>query len=326
MEEGGRRRRRPFINSPLSSMILGAAVFAAAAAVLSWRAGGLRVTHAAPRAEGAGAESSLLPPAEVMGDWKPAGPPAVYVPKDLFELINGGADLVIEYGFRKLHHAEYRKASDPKIHLNIDLYDMGSAEGAFGLFSYERGDRPSNEAVGDEGVSFSASLAFRRGRFYVKIETTDLTGAAIRAARPIALHLASAIPGPPGKIEALERFPADGRVAGTGRLILHGPMGFESLGKTWLADYSLGGRKGVLFFSPVESAARAGEVLEHLRKEMGGRWTVEARPGSLSARAREGSEKLAVRAAGPCLLGFRGELGDSDVNRVLDSLQANILR
>ncbi len=46
----------------------------------------------------------------------------------------------------------------------------------------------------------------------------------------------------------------------------------------------------------------------------------------LSARLKEGPEKVAVRAAGPCIAGFRGEWDDPDATRILDALQANFGR
>ncbi len=320
-------KKRSFLSSTAFSAICGGALFAVAALVLSHRAEGRRVTHAASSNPVAGkADASLLPSGEAMADWAPREAPVVYVRKNLFELINGGADQYLDYGFQKLLHAEYARKDDPRRFLTIDLYDMGTPEGAFGIYGYERGDRPSNEAVGEEGIVLTTSLAFRRGRYYVKIETNDLSGATARAARPIALRTASLIPGPPGRIEAIEAFPADHLVAGSHRLILQNPLGLQSLPRAYLADYALQGRKATLFLAPLESADRARLAVEGLRKELEDRWTVESRPGGLSARAREGRERIVARQAGAHVAGIRGELDDSEATKILDSLQANIGR
>jgi hypothetical protein len=323
-------KKRSFVHSVPFALGGGTFLFTAAALLLSWRAEGLRVTRPAGAGTAGAAATSpgtaYLPAGDALAGWTPSAPPSVYTPKDLFELINGGADMYVEYGFRTLVHAEYRKTSDPKTTLAIDLYDMASPSNAFGIYTYERGDRPSNEAVGDEGILSSASLAFRRAGFYVKIETNDLSGATARAAKPLALRIADLIPGPPGKVAALDRFPDEGRVPGSARLVPRAPAGLESVGRAFLADYVRAGRKGTLFFSGPESAERGRADLEGLRKELETRWTVEARPGALSARGKESNEALVVREAGPHLIGIRGDLDVAEACKILDALQNNLGR
>jgi len=210
--------------------------------------------------------------------------------------------------------------------MNLDLYDMGTAEGAFGIYSYERGDRPSNEEVGDEGVSLSSSLAFRRGRHYVKFETNDLSGTTIRSLRPAALRLASLLPGPPGRLEILELLPREGLVAGSARLLLHGPLGFESLGKTWLADYRRGDRRGTLFLCPHESGEAARAKMALLAEEMQGRWAVKSAATSLSGRRLEDGETIRVRIRGPFLAGITGTLQETEADGILEALPAESRR
>ncbi len=319
--------RRSFHRSTAFSAICGAALFAAAAALLSIRAAGLRRTFDATSGGGAAhPEASFLPDGRHAGDWIPAGPRSTYTPKDLFELINGGADLVVEYGFQKLIRAEYRKVSDPKTSLAVEIYDMGTPEGAFGIYGFERGDRPSNETLGDEGIVSTASIAFRRGRYYVKMETSNLSGQAVRAARPLAERIASLIPGPPGRIEDVERLPREGLVPGTARLILHGPMGFASLPRTFLADYESLGRKYTLFFCTFESPERAKAGLEDLRKEAEARWTIEYAADILRGRARDGNHLLLARRHGRRLAGVNGDIDEPEALKKMDDLLAELGR
>ncbi len=160
----------------------------------------------------------------------------------------------------------------------------------------------------------------------MKIETNDLSGATAKAARPVAAAIAAAIPGPSGRIEALEHFPEEGLVAGSPRLILQGATGFPALGRAYLADYALQGRKGTFFFSVHESAERAAEALEKLRADLGDAWTAEPGAGPVVARAREGRERLAVRAAGRHVAGIRGELDETEMTRILDCFQDKLGR
>lgn len=310
-------RKTTFFDSLTFSALLGTALFAGTAALLIRRADRCRVPPALP-SESPDDLRGALPSGEAFADWAPAGSPATFTPADLFQLIDGGADLVIEYGFRRLLHAEYQKRSDPGIRLSIDLYDMGTPEGAFGIYGYERGERPSNETLGDEGIVLSSSLTFRKGRYYVKFETSDLTGTTIRSLRPAALQTASRLPGPAGRLEALDCFPPEGLVHGSARLLLHGALGIDTLGKTYLADYDLQGRKAVLFFCPLESEEAARRKLELLAGEMKDRWAVETGAASLSARHKESGERMYLRTRGPFVTGLRGDLDEAGAAAILE--------
>ena len=73
----------------------------------------------------------LLPDGKCPGI-KLIGDTELYVGDDLFNLINGGAELYHEYGFVEVLAAE---ATSGKIPIRFEIYDMGSPESAWGIFS-----------------------------------------------------------------------------------------------------------------------------------------------------------------------------------------------
>ena len=103
-------------------------------------------------------------PSEVSG-WKKAEPPETYDKSNLFDYIDGGAELYISYNFRKLLAVRYKGAGEEEI--VIDIFDMGNSFNAFGLFSHgrEREDR-----LAGQGSEYSAGLlTFWKDRYYVSI-------------------------------------------------------------------------------------------------------------------------------------------------------------
>lgn len=116
-------------------------------------------------AGGDGGISRLFPEDEVK-PWSPQPPAMVYEKDRLFDFINGGAEIYYEYGFARAATMEYARGGDS---LTVDVFEMGDASAAFGIFSYERSPGQDVVAVGDGGVGGGEQVAFRQGGYYVKV-------------------------------------------------------------------------------------------------------------------------------------------------------------
>jgi hypothetical protein len=149
-----------------------------------------------------------LIPREVRG-WKALGRGATYDRKTLFDYIDGGAELYLSYRFRKLLAQRFQKAGQPDI--IVDLFDLGSSEEAFGVFTAER-EEP--EAGIGQGSEYAAGLLrFWKDRFFVSVwaerETPRARGAVLALGAAIAKGIKSS-GNPPGLVRLL---PAQGLAA-----------------------------------------------------------------------------------------------------------------
>ncbi len=126
----------------------------------------LLVLLAAFRLTGQSIES-LLPSQEELQGWKISEDPVVYVEDRLFELINGGADIYLEYGFARVISVHYLDPSQNNIQLEI--YEMSDDAAAYGIFSI------TQQAAGwtkDFGTISSVSedyISFWKSRYYINI-------------------------------------------------------------------------------------------------------------------------------------------------------------
>ena len=114
--------------------------------------------------------------------WVADGEALAFSGDNLYEHINGGADIYYEYGFASLVVQRY--AWDDKV-VSIDMYTMTDADAAFGIYSYNRHPTLSPVAVGGDGTIHQGGLFFRQDRYYVDIR--QLGGAPILADEFIAL-------------------------------------------------------------------------------------------------------------------------------------------
>jgi hypothetical protein len=103
-------------------------------------------------------------PAEVSG-WKWDGKENHYNRKTIFDYINGAGELYIAYNFTGVKVRRYEKGGQAPI--TAEVYDMGSSEDAFGVFSFERQDE---EAGIGQGSEFGGGLLrFWKGKFFVSV-------------------------------------------------------------------------------------------------------------------------------------------------------------
>ena len=76
----------------------------------------------------------ILP--DTIAGWKKADPPNLYTPGNLSTYIDGGAELYISYNFKNALSMKYMDSADNEI--DVDIFDMGSAPDAFGVFAHSR--------------------------------------------------------------------------------------------------------------------------------------------------------------------------------------------
>ena len=109
---------------------------------------------------------------EVSG-WDLARPIDTYDKKSIFDYINGAAELYFVYDFRGVAAAEYQ---DGKTSIIIDVYDMATPDGAFGIYSLNRYPEANYVDMGNEGILTGAALDFWKGRYFCKVYSFDPSG------------------------------------------------------------------------------------------------------------------------------------------------------
>jgi len=168
-------------------------------------------------------DEDLLPADEVVPGWKRAEPARVYSGPELYELIDGGAEIFFEHGFERVTVQKYALGADE---IGIDLYAMRDAAAALGIYLGRCGDETPAPGLDLRHTAGRHELLAVQGRFYVVVER--LSGRAERAADLVAFALALAPRLPaPEPVGALDLLPKSARVPGSERLI-RGPLALES--------------------------------------------------------------------------------------------------
>ena len=100
-------------------------------------------------------------------EWKKAGEDVFYDRGTLFDYMNGGAEVYLAFDFRRVLVRRFRRSDGEE--MALDIYEMGSAAEAFGIFSCDREDEEAGIGQGSE-YGFGL-LRFWKGPFFVTVMT-----------------------------------------------------------------------------------------------------------------------------------------------------------
>lgn len=199
-----------------------------------------------------GAGGGADPDFPVVEGWSQVGDILTYDADNLWEYINGAAELFVEFGVQTCRVTDL---SYGDLTVTVDLYDMGNPLNAFGV--YER-EKPGDDVVVPNAVAGVVSAPYQallvKGSTYAKVnalegELTEASGLELLEA------LAAALPGATAPPQEFDLLPEAGKVAGTDG---YKPLAF--LGQTGLTDclyaqYSKGGEDSWQGFVVLPSAA-----------------------------------------------------------------------
>jgi hypothetical protein len=102
---------------------------------------------------------------ESLDGWSKTEADQFYNRENLYDYIDGGAELYLSYGFQSLVNRTYTQPGQPDIIL--DIFDMGSSQNAFGVFSHSR--EKVEQEFGQGSQYTAGSLLFWKDRYFISI-------------------------------------------------------------------------------------------------------------------------------------------------------------
>ena len=275
---------------------------------------------------------ALLPEASALEGWTLAEGPVEYGPEDLYDYLNGAAERYLSYGFVQAFHVRYEIDGDDRSGITLDLYDMGSDLGAFGIYSMGR--RPDNPAF-DWGAGGSAggnAAQAWQGRIFVHGVADYDESAAVSALHGMIRDVTAKIPGKVSRPAVLDPLPDHGLVARSEQYVAADLLGHAFLPGGVLATYRIEGHEARLFFSDLGSAARAGEAVALLEDRRVRRIDVQSAPspgaGGFSYSDPEAGSGTVI-AAGRFVAGIHSDMPDlptESQDRLLGDLARRLTR
>jgi hypothetical protein len=176
--------------------------------------------------------------------WNPDGKTLSFNRENLYEHIDGAAEFYLSYGFELLQVASW---SNNGAELTIEVYDHADPLQAFGIYSIERSAKAEIVTVGLEGYGDAATFNFVAGKYYVKMNGTQLEKVPGFSLKAIAETFSFQLCAKPEYPKVVGMFPKDNQVTNTCQYIPTEFMGLGFLGSAIRAKYSIGGEEITLF-------------------------------------------------------------------------------
>lgn len=192
----------------------------------------------------------------------------VYTRDNLWDLIDGAADLFLAYEFVDLTIGEYTQAHGTAV--RVEVYRHASMEDAFGMYAAERQSDYSFISIGTQGYAEEGILNFLAGEFYVKLNTQGAGVEGSRALTQIAGRMARHLDRRSAWPEGLRLLPPQDRLPNTEGFVRRDFLGYARLGPAFTARYR--GTPEVMMFVIAETTATAAKQTgEGLLKDAGAR-------------------------------------------------------
>jgi hypothetical protein len=91
--------------------------------------------------------------------------------RQLYDYINGGAELYLNYGFKKMVKRVYTLSDGNEI--KVEIFDMSSPKNAYGVFSYSK--QKVNIGIGQGAQYIGGSLIFWQDQYFVSVFAKEET-------------------------------------------------------------------------------------------------------------------------------------------------------
>lgn len=185
----------------------------------------------------------------------------VYNPDNLFDIINGAADVFLAYDFQNLYWGEYTSKTDDNIYIVLEIYRQGDPVNAFGVYSQERPRNPQLTDVGAQGYKLPGVLHFFAGDSYVKIRSHDRSEETAAAMEKLARHVAVSLDPDPSFPVDQAALPEEGKVIFTDQFINTNFLGHPFLSRAFVSTYEIDGEKFNLFMIENDDAGKCEKML-----------------------------------------------------------------
>jgi hypothetical protein len=275
----------------------------------------LLLAIALPPAGAADSGDPILGDLSAKGEWKLLEPVRTFGPDNLYEEINGEAELFLPYGMERLTVALLGRTASAGSEVRLELFRMASPRDAYGIWSqYRYPDQEILRIPPSEANVSDTSADFFRGETFVRVRSKPGAGSRVDgiglATEIVALLSGSAAP--PEEARVLENLP--GTVSGSILYQKRAMLGYECLAPGFEAKFSTASASGHYLLLPPAAVGGGGRKARLARELPAYR---EVSPALSAARIPSGD--VWMSSAGECVLAVAGKIPRDQAELLLSS-------
>jgi len=275
----------------------------------------LLLAIAVPHAGAADPRHPVLDTLTAKGEWRLLDPVRSFGPDNLYEEIDGEAELFLPYGMERLTVALLGRTARAGSEVRLELFRMASPRDAYGIWSqYRYPDQEVLRIPPSEAIVSDTSADFFRGETFVRVRSKPGDGsradAVGLATEIVALLSGSAVP--PEEARVLENLP--GAVSGSILYQKRAMLGYECLAPGFEAKFSSSTSSGHYLLLPPAADGGAGRKARFARELPAYR---EVNPALFNARIPSGN--VWMTSEGGCVIAVAGKIPRDQAEPLLSS-------
>jgi len=275
----------------------------------------------AATAQAQSALAALLP--EVSG-FTPLAPVESYSRDTLSDKIDGKAELYLSAGFKEMVCRMFSLGESGSTHVDVYLYDMGSAPNAYAVFSGQRRPNSPSILLTANAYATTNALFFSQGQYYVEIVADRASESLRNSLETYAAALLAKLPSPGESKSETALFPKECLILDTLRLCPTDTFGLEGFNNVLTGEYSLKSGKATAFIAtretPEQAQAGAQRYLDFLAANGYQKVATPASPTNMKALALDNSFEI-VFVQGRILAGVHDATSLATAVELADKLQ-----
>ncbi len=165
-----------------------------------------------------------LLPERFSTDWAPAGKEKTFILQDLYNRINGAAELFLEMGFRQLIAQHYQSGEAT---LELEIYQMEDPTAALGIYFHKRGNETPLDGLTGRHTGNRFQITACKGIYFIQVNNFAGEERRLPAMVELARSVLNAVP-EDEPVKLLTLLPERGLLPGS-ELIFRGPFSLQSL-------------------------------------------------------------------------------------------------
>jgi hypothetical protein len=155
-----------------------------------------------------------------------------YTGKELYDYINGGAELYLSYGLVSMTGCKYNSENLPQI--TVEIYEMTNSKNAYGVYTQSRDKEEQDYGQGSQ--SFPDFILFWKNNYFVAINTQEVVPESEKAIHYLAKLIENSIPETGDKPSIINVLPEENLVP-AGYLYFHHYIWLNAY--LFIADYNI---------------------------------------------------------------------------------------
>jgi hypothetical protein len=182
---------------------------------------------------------------------------------NLYERINGRAELYLAYDVVSLTTATFEDKTDIGRFIELSVFDMGNPTNAFGIFSVERfqGDPPLD--LGRMGYRSDSNAYIWKGKYYITIVVSDAAEEFEQLSLELAKKVTASLDDSGERVWGLSALPQEDLITDSVQYFKVDAFGLDFMQNTYTAEYLKGETTVKTFLSQQPSPDAALDLVEH---------------------------------------------------------------